>query len=400
MREGFFTDSAWQKAAPTESLIPQCGACKLYKGCNSPKMEPSGKGKRRILIVAEAPGADEDDQGIQLIGRAGQFLEEAIDDIGGNMRRDCILTNAIICRPPNNATPTNAQIRYCRPNLTKTIEQYEPEIIIPLGATAIKSLLGGIWKEKVGGIARWVGFQIPCQKPNVWICPNWHPSYLVREGGNDVLELWFKRYLAAAFSLNRRPWDMVPDYRSKVNIITRVSDAADNITMTPKDVPVAFDYETNMLKPDSDQAQIVSCSMSIGSETMAFPWTGDVIKAMRSFLRGNNPKIASNMKFEDRWTRRFFGRGARNWWWDTMLAAHVLDNREGITGLKFQSFVRLGAPSYDDYIKPFLKSKTSYTPNRIWEADLNELLLYNGLDSLLEWKVAMSQRKEFGYERS
>ena len=76
-----------------------------------------------------------------------------------------------------------------------------------------------------------------------------------------------------------------------------------------------------------------------------------------------------------------------------MLAAHVLDNRPGITSLKFQAFVLLGQENYNSHIKPFLKAKKGSKFNRIHELDLNDLLLYGGLDSYLEYWVAMKQIK-------
>ena len=78
-----------------------------------------------------------------------------------------------------------------------------------------------------------------------------------------------------------------------------------------------------------------------------------------------------------------------------MLAAHVLNYARGVTGLKFQAFVLLGAESYNNHIEPFLKSVGKSPFNRIQDIDLKDLLLYNGLDSLLEYKVAMKQIKQF-----
>jgi len=103
------------------------------------------------------------------------------------------------------------------------------------------------------------------------------------------------------------------------------------------------------------------------------------------------PKIASNLKVEDRWTRAKLGHRVRNWYWDTMIAAHVLDNTPGITSIKFQAFVHLGQGDYDSHIKPFLKARKESKFNRIHELDLNDLLLYGGLDSYLEYWVAMKQ---------
>ena len=92
--------------------------------------------------------------------------------------------------------------------------------------------------------------------------------------------------------------------------------------------------------------------------------------------------------------------GVRNWKWDTMLGAHTLDNRPGITSIKFQAFVMLGVDSWDWPIKPFLKMKNKggNVPNRLKDAPLTTMLKYNGLDSLYEWHVAVKQMERFGEE--
>ena len=79
-----------------------------------------------------------------------------------------------------------------------------------------------------------------------------------------------------------------------------------------------------------------------------------------------------------------------------MQAAHVLDNRPGITGLKFQAYVNMGQPPYDDKVGSYLKSAGSSIPNRIHEVDPKELLLYGGLDSLLEFRLAKIQMRRMG----
>jgi hypothetical protein len=79
-----------------------------------------------------------------------------------------------------------------------------------------------------------------------------------------------------------------------------------------------------------------------------------------------------------------------------MQAAHILDNRRDVSGLKFQAFVRLGQPAYDEHISPFLKSKNSNTANRIKRLSIEDVLLYCGMDSLSEYKLAEIQMKELG----
>ncbi len=158
--------------------------------------------------------------------------------------------------------------------------------------------------------------------------------------------------------------------------------------------PIAFDYECNTLKSHRDGAKLVSCSICWkGKETIAYPMEREAIEATSLILKSKQiPKIGCNVKFENNWTKTHLGHNVKNWMFDTMVAAHVLDNRKGITSAKFQAFVQLGQPSYDDHIKPYLKGKMGL--NRILDLDMKDLLLYNGMDSLLEYKVAMIQMKQ------
>jgi len=75
----------------------------------------------------------------------------------------------------------------------------------------------------------------------------------------------------------------------------------------------------------------------------------------------------------------------------------VLDNRPGITGLKFQSFMRLGIEPYNDHIEPLLKGRGGNGRNRVMQCDQTELMRYCGIDALLTWIISRDQRKEMGY---
>ena len=119
-----------------------CYSCGLYKNCITPKMQPTGKGEKKILVIAEAPGKMEDLHGTQLIGQAGQTLRRYLKKYGVDLDRDCWKTNVIICRPANNKTPTSKQINCCRPNLIKTIEELKPEKILLLGSIALQGFSG------------------------------------------------------------------------------------------------------------------------------------------------------------------------------------------------------------------------------------------------------------------
>lgn len=396
---GFFPRSKLlAKKAPT-SLIAKCGACRLYQSCKSPKMSPTGKGERKILLIGELPSEEDDNRNRHFLGKNGEFLESTLKKLGVDMRQDCIMTNSLICRPAEGVSPEADKVDHCRPNLSKTIEKYKPEVIIPMGYGAVQSLLPLVYKDEVGGIMQWAGYKIPSQKLNAWICPTFNPGYVVRSNDekipNPVPNKLFIQHLKAAVKLEGRPWDEVPNYPSQVECIVNPTDAAIAIIeLIRSGDPLAFDYECTCLKPEYDGAAIVSCSVSNGERTIAYPFLGKAIEATELMIRSPNPKIASNLKYEERWTRWFFKRRVKNWRWDTMVSAHGIDNRPNSTSIKFQSFVTLGTEAYDEHIKPFLRAKKGKQVNQILqEIDLHQLLLYNGLDSLLEWHVAMEQSR-------
>jgi len=144
MAKGFFSAAPITKPR-TRSLVPACGACGLCSGCESPKMSITGDGDRRVLIIAEAPGKQEDAEGTQLVGTVGRYLRGVLDSLDVDLDIDCWKTNAICCRPSRNRKPTKAEIEYCRPNILAAIRELKPEVIILLGGSAVSSVVGHFW---------------------------------------------------------------------------------------------------------------------------------------------------------------------------------------------------------------------------------------------------------------
>jgi len=390
-------------------MEPLCGTCGLMNQCESPKMKVAGRGRRKILIVGEAPGKDEDRQGLPFVGASGQMLQRLLLKHGVMLREDCWITNAVICHPRNNFMKDDKPVDYCRPNLIKAVKELEPEVIIPLGKRAVKSVIGHLWKDNTKGIFRWAGFRIPCRKPNVWVCPSIHPSFVLHRRDKKgeykdrgLAERYLESHIAAACALEGRPWKTVPDYMGQVTIKDTPEAAALVIrAMIKEGGPVSFDYETTCLKPEGPNSRILCASVCYGGKvTIVFPWIGEAVTAMKGLLLANNPKISHNMSFEDRWTRAKLGIEVKNWFWDTMVQAHTLDPRGGTKSLKFQAFVNLGQEDYDSHISQFLGSKdpSSYALNRIRDIERTELHRYCGLDSLLTYKLAELQTARLGVE--
>lgn len=401
--DAFFHDSIMTRSK-TLPMFAKCGSCGLYKHCKSPKMELSGSGRKGVMIVGEAPGKDEDDRGIQFIGKTGQFLQKHLRYLGVDLRRDCWSHNALSCRPgPDNKIKDTQAVEWCRPRVIDSINKHDPSVIILLGRTAVASVLGHLWKEDVGGSKRWAGFQIPCRQPNAWIACTYHPSFVNRE--KQDAELYgrvFQSHLKAAFDkAGTRPWKEIPDETKEVESLSPADAAAVMRQWSKQDGLLCFDFETDRLKPDHPDKRIVACGICWqGKRTIAFPWRGEGPIAFKGLMNAPNvKKMAWNLIFERRWARRALGTKGQGWHFDPMQAAHVLDCRPSIAGLKFQAFVRLGVADYDGRIKPYLEGKEpgGNSPNRINEVDMKSLLLYVGLDALLAYRIALVQMRELGW---
>ncbi len=401
MSEGFFSISELS-ASNTTPPVPRCGICKLYSTCKAPKMKPTGEGRKGVLIVGEAPGKTEDcyidpitkQKGKQFIGESGQLLRRILKSIDVNLDKDCWKTNAICCRPPDNKMPKNVAqiIDACRPNLMNTIKKYKPHTIILFGATACKSLIPIVWKEKVDDFARWPNWDIPSQKLNAWIGIAYHPAFLLRQK-NDLIEMLTRKNLKRIFRHKERPWEKVPNYKREVEIVARPSQAAKILReMICQARPVALDLETLSLKPEEAGTEIICCSVcQNGERTIAYPWNGEAIDATVELIRSNVGKIGANIKFESRWFKHFHNTKVKNWIWDCTLAAHLLDNRGSVTSVKFQSFVQLGMEAYNSEIEPYMRPKNNSRLNRLKELPINDVMTYCGLDSRIEWELYVKQ---------
>lgn len=399
-RQPFFSGSELAVVKEPPSKIPQCGVCQLDKQCISKKMPVYGSGRRKIMVVGEAPGKNEDEKGRPFVGDAGQRLRKTLSKHGIDLDIDCWATNALICRPPENKIPSSEYIDYCRPNLLNAIEKYNPEIILLTGYSPVMSLIGHYWKAGIGeSIARWVGWKIPHAKTNTWICPTYHPSYLIRQE-DMTLDLFFDQHIREMSRLQGRPWQSVPDYESRIKLVTDEREAAAAIyDYIDEGKAVAVDYETTCLKPDGPHAKIVCCSIANKTRCHSFLWHPKLVEPMREFWQSDVPKIASNLKMEDRWTRRILGVEVNRWSLCTANAAHVLDNRSEITSIKFQAFIHLGVDIWNTHIEQYLKpkdEKCGNAPNRIHEVGWKDLLLYCGFDSVYEYEVAERQSKQLG----
>jgi DNA polymerase len=346
----------------------------------------------KILVIAEAPGEQEDKQNTQLIGSAGQLLREALIKFGVDLDRDCRKTNAVRCRPPDNRKPTGKEMAACRSHIDEEIKANPPKLILLLGQTALESFLLGQWDKTVGTIGRWRGWSIPNQKFNCWVCPVFHPSYILRED-DQAVENTFVTDLENALQTVRIPLPiLIPDI-IQIDSLTAIQTLLQGGERT-----IAIDYETTGLRPYYKGHKIVSCGICTGDQAWAFPMTREVAPLWKQVLQSKKiKKIGHNIKFETSWARHCLGVETEGWLWDTMIAAHLIDNRRDITSLKFQAFVNFGSLDYSVEVSHLLKSdggKEGFNALKS-EPPSAKLLHYNALDAYFAYWLAKKQWQYF-----
>jgi uracil-DNA glycosylase len=168
--------------APTRSLpivltdlakeVAQCMQCELGS-TRTQTVFARGPEKAELMVIGEAPGADEDAQGVPFVGKAGQLLDRMLTAMGIEPSA-VYVCNIIKCRPPGNRRPLPEEITQCMPYLRTQIETVAPRVIIAMGNTAIGALLGAN-----AGVSRVRG-QWKLYRGKIPVMPTFHPSYLLR----------------------------------------------------------------------------------------------------------------------------------------------------------------------------------------------------------------------------
>jgi DNA polymerase len=152
-----------------------------------------GNPAARIMLVGEAPGAEEDRAGLPFVGASGQLLDRMLGSIGLD-RSQVLITNILPWRPPGNRTPSETEIAVCLPFVLRHIALVAPEVLLLLGATSVRAITGN-----TQGIRRlrgqWQSLVVPGLDRPVPALPTYHPAYLLRtplakrEAWADLLDL-------------------------------------------------------------------------------------------------------------------------------------------------------------------------------------------------------------------
>lgn len=180
------------KAAALQAIqreLGECMRCPLATMGRHSIVFGDGDPNARLMFVGEGPGADEDEQGLPFVGRAGQLLNNMISAMG--LRRDQVyIANIVKCRPPQNRVPEPVEANTCSPFLFRQIEVIRPEVIVALGATAATYLMGG--KSPLAALRGRIH-----QARGSKLIVTYHPAYLLRDP-RQKKEAWADLQIAMA----------------------------------------------------------------------------------------------------------------------------------------------------------------------------------------------------------
>lgn len=154
------------------SRIESCENCGLCRNIHH-KVPGQGDIHAKLMFIGEGPGADEDLQGLAFVGKAGQLLTKMITAMGLT-REQVYICNVVKCRPPNNRAPEPDEMACCMPYLREQFLLVHPRVIVLLGATAARAVLGDhirITRDR----GKWV------EKKGFYFMPTYHPAALLRD---------------------------------------------------------------------------------------------------------------------------------------------------------------------------------------------------------------------------
>ena len=161
-------------------VVKKCNKCNLCKNRTN-TVFGTGNKNANIMFIGEGPGADEDREGEPFVGKAGKLMNQAFIGIGIS-REDVYIANIVKCRPPNNRTPLKEESLACLDYLRNQVMIIKPKIIVLLGNTALKNILGdefGITSTR----GKWI------VKKDIKYMPTFHPAALLRDESKKI-DFW------------------------------------------------------------------------------------------------------------------------------------------------------------------------------------------------------------------
>lgn len=364
-----------------------CTECELSQFARHVCMMGAGNKNAKVVLIGEAPGAQEDIEGEPFVGASGELLEDALEKLGYS-RDDVYMTNAVRCRPEGNATPTVGQIKACNDYLVRELDVIKPKLIVPLGNSALRAV------TKKSGITKYCGKSLMYHSDG-WdanVVPTFHPSAVLRSPKN--LEPFFFG-LSRAFELYE---GNVITEKINYHILDTLPKIKSFIRTARKYKEVAFDVETDSLYWWKDDVHICTIGFSfrkgvgyvVPLHHRQSPFTDKqqnyILRLLGKYIFSDSTiiKTAHNIKFDMSWMRSV-GLEVKGKIHDTMLMHHLLDENAR-HDLDTLSLIHTQYGEYWKYVKEHGIDK-----GKAYDIDLKELAEYNAKDC----DVALRLRKKF-----
>ncbi len=361
-------------------------------------LHPQGGGRLRILVLLSRATQQEVARG--QYGGSQEYLHIAheLQKQGIDIYTDCWTVGAM----PFSGTPSAKVYEGTRPYLYNVVQTLKPLTVIVVGRNAMAGWKGHQFSGSNITVrmpnyeaykadqeyGMWAGQQIPdaeyaftlddgtMMRPIVCPVLNAHDVSIGNEqnrkrkrldsavpyGQSRVVESAVKtalQVLADPIKYHEDLMERTYKYHPKNHVVVRtVEDAVKACNELRKETLVAFDYETTGLKPYNKGHRIVMVGLAGRDTAYAIPFFSDprFLAAYKALMTDPSVrKVAHNAKFEYNWTRRICGYRMENMHWDTMIAAHVLDMRDGVTGLKMQEYLQFGDCGYEKAVKKLLR---------------------------------------------
>jgi uracil-DNA glycosylase family 4 len=343
-----------------------CSACPLQ----SCKFVPSElRFGASVLVVGEAPGAEEAIKGAPFVGQSGKLLNAAVID-AGYTRDNLSLTNIVACRPPNNIDPPDEAIEACWGRLLKDIREADPKYILTLGKVAREVLLPNATEYR-GAWGR---------ASNIPVMSTWHPAYVLRKPSEATTFLHDVRKVfegPVQHSITTAPKCITPETYEEL---------AQVLSTAPHGATVAYDLETNQTvwydRPGKKANSILMMGISwdpsmgviIGDELL---YDDPRTTPLLTKFFGDVVPGGHNVKFDNIFMRTHLDLNVRAAY-DTLLMHYILDENSK-HGLKVLAFEEFGLEDYEaDLVTKYLKSKN----------DEYSKVPFNDLAQYCAWDVA------------
>ncbi len=324
-------------------LNGHCEGCPLK---NQPIIPGIGPDDAEIAIVGEAPGATEAIKRTPFVGQSGQLLRNTLVKVNIDPLKTFI-TNAVICRPPGNETPTPDIIERCRKRLVEELRCRPIKLVLSLGNTPMRSLL----KDNKLKITQERGRPRECKDlPGAVVLPTFHPALILRQRGA------FKPFvedLQTARKLLDEGVQEVPEPKYRIVKEEEVETAVDFLLRQAKKSPYfAADIETGGFNPRKDEILCLGVCYKPGYVVL-FEGQQQVMRLKRLFSDASIKWVWHNGKFDTAFLRTL-GLSARVDE-DVILLHYSLVEDRGTHDLKQLARVYLGADAYEDEVKKYLK---------------------------------------------